>query len=357
MKLLEPISIGNLKLKNRMVMAPLTRNRATNTLPQAIQATYYAQRAGAGLIVAEATQISPMGQGYPHTPGIHSEQQIKAWKNTTDEVHKAGGLIFLQLWHVGRISHSSYHGGKLPVSASNVKNEGNIMYPDFSYKPSDESPRALETSEIPALIEDYRQATLNAKAAGFDGVEIHAANGYLIEQFLRTGTNKRTDAYGGSLENRLRLLKEVTEAVISAWDAKNVAVRLSPNNAEGSRSDTNPTETYSAAAKLLSPYNLAFLHTVEADVGNTKASKLMREAYKGTHLVTGGLTKESGEKLLEDGVADLAGYGKLFISNPDLPDRFKQNSPLNDWDNKTFFGGSEKGYTDYPSLKESQALA
>ena len=357
MKLLEPFQLGSLTLKNRMVMAPLTRNRAPNTIPQDLMATYYSQRAGAGLIIAEATQIIPMGQGYPDTPGIHSEAQIAAWKKITDAVHTADGLIFLQLWHVGRISHSSYHGGKLPVSASAVKHEGNIMYPDFSYRPSDESPRALESTEIPGLVNDYHQATLNAKAAGFDGVEIHAANGYLIEQFLRTGTNKRTDEYGGSLENRLRLLQEVTEAVISAWDNQHVAVRLSPNNAEGSRADANPKETYSSAAKLLSPYKLAFLHTVEADLGDLKASELMRKAYAGTHLVTGGLNKESGEQMLEKGVADLAGYGKLFISNPDLAERFKHNTALNEWDNKSFFGGNEKGYTDYPSLNKSQALA
>ncbi|MCA9835992.1 MAG: alkene reductase [Trueperaceae bacterium] len=357
MKLLEPFHLGDLNLKNRMVMAPLTRNRAPNTIPQDLMATYYRQRAGAGLIIAEATQIIPMGQGYPHTPGIHSEAQIAAWQKITDEVHKAGGLIFLQLWHVGRISHSSYHGGKAPVSASDVRYEGNIMYPDFSYKPSDESPRGLELEEIPGLIDDYRKAAQNAQNAGFDGIEIHAANGYLIEQFLRTGTNKRSDNYGDSLENRLRLLKEITEAALSVWDSKRVGVRLSPNIGEGSKADANPQETYSAAAELLSSYNLAFLHTVEANLGNSKASDLMRKAYTGTHLVTGGLTKESGEKLLEDGIADLAGYGKLFIANPDLAERFKQNADLNAWDSKSFFGGAEEGYTDYPSLKEAQALA
>lgn len=350
MKLLESTEIGTMNLSNRMVMAPLTRNRAKDTIPQAMHATYYAQRAGAGLIISEATQINPMGQGYPDTPGIHTQAQIEAWKPITKAVQDAGGRIFLQLWHVGRISHSSYHGGALPVSASAVTFEGNIMYPDFSYTSSDESPRALETNELPALIEDYRQAAENAKEAGFDGVEIHAANSYLIEQFLRTGTNKRTDDYGGSVENRLRLLKEITEAVLTVWDSKEVAVRLSPNNAEGTRGDENPVETYAAAAKTLSNYDLAFLHTVEADVGDTKASALMRESYKGIHLVTGGLDRESGEAMLQDGTADLAGYGKLYISNPDLSQRFAENAELTEWDTSTFFGGDEKGFTDYSSL-------
>ena len=356
MKLLEPFQLGPLTLSNRTVMAPLTRNRAKDTVPQDMHVAYYEQRAGAGLIISEATQISLMGQGYPDTPGIHNDEQVAAWKKVTEAVHGAGGHIYLQLWHVGRVSHSKYHGGKLPVAPSAVKLEGNIMYPDFSYTGTDETPRALTLKEIPEVVEQYRVAAENAKRAGFDGVEIHAANGYLIEQFLRTGTNKRNDEYGGSVENRTRFLKEVTEAVLTVWDADRVGVRLSPNNAEGSRGDTNPVETYSHAAKLLNAYKLAYLHVVEAEVGTIKASELLRDSYDGVFMVTGGLDKDSGEKLLQENQADLIGYGKLYIANPDLPKRFAQDAPLTEWDNATFFGGGEEGYTDYPTLAEEAQL-
>ena len=274
----------------------------------------------------------------------------------TEAVHEADGLVYLQLWHVGRVSHSSYHGGDLPVSASAVKLEGNIMYPDFRRAPSDERPRALLTDEVPEVVEQYRRAAENARQAGFDGVEIHAANGYLIEQFLRTGTNQRDDAYGGSVENRNRFLKEVTEAVLSVWDADRVGVRLSPNNASGSRGDDNPTETYRYAAEMLNAYNLAYLHTVEAEVGDGKASALFRAAYDGTLIAAGGFDKASGEALVQAGAADLIAYGRLFIANPDLPARFRANGELNAWDEKTFYGGDEKGYTDYPFLKEAQPV-
>ena len=356
MKLLEPYQLGPLALKNRTVMAPLTRNRAVGTVPQAVHADYYAQRAGAGLIVSEATQIAPLGQGYPDTPGIHTHEQTAAWKTVTDAVHAANGVIYLQLWHVGRVSHSSYHGGEKPVSASAVKFEGNLMYPDFRRAPSDETPRALETDEVPEVVEQYRQAAENARQAGFDGVEIHAANGYLLEQFLRTGTNQREDNYGGSVQNRTRLLKEVTEAVLNVWDANRVGVRLSPNNAPGSRGDANPLETYRYAAELLNAYDLAYLHTVEAEVGTMKASELFRDAYDGTLIVAGGLDQASGEALLQKDKADLIAYGRLFIANPDLPARFRANAELNPWDEKTFYGGDEHGYTDYPFLKEVQPV-
>ena len=356
MKLLEPYQLGPLALKNRLVMAPLTRNRAVGTVPQPVHADYYAQRAGAGLIVSEATQIAPLGQGYPDTPGIHSAEQTAAWKTVTEAVHAADGVVYLQLWHVGRVSHSSYHGGALPVSASAVQFEGNLMYPDFSRAPSDETPRALETDEVPEVVEQYRQAAENARQAGFDGVEIHAANGYLIEQFLRTGTNRRDDPYGGSLENRTRLLKEVTEAVLKVWDSERVGVRLSPNNAPGSRADAKPVETYRYAAKMLNAYNLAYLHTVEAEVGDMKASDLFREVYDGTLIVAGGFDRSSGEALLQQDKADLIAYGRLFIANPDLPARFKANADLNAWNEKTFYGGGEEGYTDYPFLKEAQPV-
>ena len=356
MKFLEPYTLGPLTLKNRIVMAPLTRNRAINTVPRALHATYYAQRAGAGLIISEATQVAPIGQGYPDTPGIHSDEQVAAWQNVTDAVHEADGHIYLQLWHVGRISHSSYHGGELPVSASEVPYEGNVMYPDFRYEPTDETPRALPLEEIPEVLAQYSKATENAQRAGFDGVEIHAANGYLIEQFLRTGTNKRSDAYGGSLENRARFLKEVTETVLEVWDADRVGVRLSPNNAEGTRGDADPVETYTYAANLLNGYNLAYLHAVEAEVGELKASSLLRDAYNGTLIVTGGLDRDSGEELLQKDTADLVGYGKLYIANPDLSERFATGAELNAWDQATFYGGDEKGYTDYPTLEKAQPV-
>lgn len=337
-------------------MAPLTRNRATGTVTQKVHAHYYAQRAGAGLIISEATQITPLGQGYPDTPGIHNDEQIAAWKTVTDAVREAGGHIYLQLWHVGRISHSSYHGGALPVSASAVKLESNIMYPDFRRAPSDESPRALATGEVAEVVEQYRRAAENAQQAGFDGVEIHAANGYLIEQFLRTGTNQRSDRYGGGVENRTRFLKEVTEAVLSVWPAERVGVRLSPNNAPGSRADADPLQTYRYAAEMLNTYELAYLHTVEAEVGNTKASSLFRDVYDGTLIVAGGFDKASGEQLLQEDKADLIGYGRLFIANPDLPARFARDAELNDWDQATFYGGNERGYTDYPFLQEVQPV-
>ena len=356
MKLLEPCTLGPLTLKNRTVMAPLTRNRATNTLPQTMHATYYAQRAGAGLIISEATQVAPIGQGYPDTPGIHSDEQVAAWQNVTEAVHAAGGLIYLQLWHVGRISHSSYHDGALPVSASAVAYEGNIMYPDFRYEPTDETPRALPLDEIPEVLAQYRKAAKNAQRAGFDGVEIHAANGYLIEQFLRTGTNQRSDTYGGSVENRARFLKEVTETVLEVWDAERVGVRLSPNSAEGTRGDADPVETYTYAANLLNAYDLAYLHAVEAEVGDMRASSLLRDTFSGTLIVTGGLDLAKGEQLLEQGTADLVGYGKLYLANPDLPERFATGAALNDWDQATFYGGDEKGYTDYPTLEKAQPV-
>ncbi len=356
MKLLEPYQLGPLTLKSRTVMAPLTRNRAVGTVPQPVHADYYAQRAGAGLIVSEATQVAPLGQGYPDTPGIHSAEQTDAWKTVTDAVHAAGGIIYLQLWHVGRVSHSSYHGGAKPVSASAVKFEGNLMYPNFRRAPSDETPRALEADEVAEVVQQYRQAAENAQRAGFDGVEIHAANGYLLEQFLRTGTNQRTDRYGGSVKNRTRFLKEVTEAVLNVWDANRVGVRLSPNNAPGSRGDANPLETYRYAAQMLNAYNLAYLHTVEAEVGDIKASELFRDSYDGTLIVAGGFDRSSGEALLQEDKADLVAYGRLFIANPDLPARFAANAELNDWDQSTFYGGDVQGYTDYPFLKEAQPV-
>ena len=354
MKLLETYTLGNLELPNRILMAPMTRNRATDTVPTDLMATYYEQRAGAGLIITEATQVTPMGQGYPNTPGIHSQAQIDGWKRITDAVHKTGGRIFLQLWHVGRISHPSFHGGDLPVAPSAVRPEGQTFTADGSMEPF-VTPRALETDEVAEVVAQFRQGAQNAKAASFDGVEIHGANGYLLDQFLQTGTNKRTDRYGGSAENRSRLLLEVTEAVLEVWDSGRVGVRLSPGGTFNDMSDENPQETFRYVAGALSGYDLAYVHGVEQHLGETSASELLRNAYSGALVMAGGYERDSGEEVLQAGRADLIAYARLFLANPDLPERFAQDAPPNDWDQETFYGGGAKGYTDYPTLELQNA--
>jgi N-ethylmaleimide reductase len=358
-KLFEPYRLGPLELPNRVVMAPLTRNRAQGTVPGELNATYYAQRASAGLIISEATQVTPMGQGYPETPGIHSEEQIRGWKKVTDAVHEAGGRIYCQLWHVGRISHSSFHGGKLPEAPSAIRPEGDA----FTYeglKPY-ETPRALETDEIPELIAQFRRGAENAKKAGFDGVEVHGANGYLLDQFLQSGTNQRTDRYGGSLQNRARLLLEVTEAAIDVWGAEHVGVRLSPGGTFNDMYDENPEETYSYVARELNRFGLAYLHivdTAQADapqgLGGRQPSELLRPLYEGTLIVNGEYTRESGEAALQEGRADLIAYGRLFLANPDLPERFAADAELNEPDPSTFYGGGAEGYVDYPVLSGAE---
>jgi N-ethylmaleimide reductase len=359
MKLLEPYRFGPLELPNRVVMAPLTRNRAQGTVPGELNATYYEQRASAALIINEATQVTPMGQGYPETPGIYSEEQIRGWKKVTDAVHEAGGRIFCQLWHVGRISHSSFHDGKLPEAPSAIRPEGDA----FTYeglKPY-ETPRALETDEIPGIIEQFRQGAENAKRAGFDGVEVHGANGYLLDQFLQSGSNQRTDRYGGPVENRARLLLEVTEAVIGVWGADRVGVRLSPGGTFNSMSDENPRETYSYVAKELNRFGLAYLHVVDTSqanapqgLGGVHPSELLRPVYEGTLIINGEYTRESGEEALQEGRADLVAYGRLFLANPDLPERFAEDAELNEPDPSTFYGGGAEGYIDYPSLEGAE---
>ena len=320
MKLLETYTLGNLDLPNRVLMAPMTRNRATDTVPTDLMATYYEQRASAGLIITEATQVTPLGQGYPNTPGIHSQAQIEGWKRITDAVHKTGGRIFLQLWHVGRISHPSFHGGDLPIAPSAVRPEGQTFTADGSMEPF-VTPRALETDEVAEVVAQFRQGAQNAKAAGFDGVEIHGANGYLLDQFLQTGTNKRTDHYGGSAENRSRLLLEVTEAVLEVWDSGRVGVRLSPGGSFNDMSDNNPQETFHYVAGALDGYDLAYVHGVEQDLGETRASELLRDAYSGTLIMAGGYERDSGEEALQAGRADLIAYARAFLANPDLPER------------------------------------
>ena len=352
--LFSPYKLGNLELPNRMVMAPLTRNRAgEGNVPGTLNVTYYVQRASAGLIIAEATQVSPQGLGYPSTPGIHSPEQVAGWKQVTDAVHQHGGRIFLQLWHVGRISHPDLQpDGVLPVAPSAIAPKGQAATYE-GMKPF-VTPRALETSEIPEIVEQYRQGAENALAAGFDGVEIHAANGYLLDQFLRDGTNQRTDEYGGSLENRTRLLLEVTEAVTGVWGAERVGVRLSPSGTFNDMHDSDPLATFGYAAEALNRFGLAYLHIVEvneADLrhgGTEVPTRHLRDHFTGTLMVNGGYDRDRGNAVLAKGEADLVSFGTLFLANPDLPQRFALNVPLNQPDIASFYGGSEKGYTDYP---------
>ncbi|NMF63726.1 alkene reductase [Brasilonema octagenarum] len=356
--LLSPYKLGDLELPNRIVMAPLTRNRAgEGNVPHQLNATYYTQRASAGLIIAEATQVSPQGQGYPYTPGIHSQEQVEGWKLVTDAVHQHGGRIYLQLWHVGRISHPDFQpNGELPLAPSAIAPKGEVL--TFEGMKPYVTPRALETSEIPEIVEQYRKGAENALAAGFDGVEVHSANGYLLDQFLRDGTNKRTDKYGGSVENRARLLLEVTEAVVGVWGAKRVGVRLSPSGTFNDMQDSNPLETFGYAAQALNQFDLAYLHIFEAIDRDIQHGAIvvptshLRDRYHGTLIVNGAYTREKGDAVLAKEEAELVAFGTLYISNPDLPRRFALNAPLTEGDSTTFYGGGEKGYTDYPTVEE-----
>jgi len=355
--LFSPFCLGTLELPNRIVMAPMTRNRAgPGNAPTALNATYYAQRAGTGLIVAEASQVSPQGLGYPGTPGIHSPEQIAGWKLVTDAVHAAGGRIFLQLWHVGRISHPSLQpGGALPVAPSAIAPAGQAWTLE-GMKPY-VTPRALETAEIPGIVAQYRQGAANAKAAGFDGVEVHAAHGYLLDQFLRDKTNHRTDKYGGSAENRARLLVEVMEAVADEWGGDRTGVHLSPTNlAFNDISDSDPAQTFSTAVRALDRLGLAYLHLVEpgpADPvgpGPRLDAAFFRPLWRGTLLVNKAYDLDRANAVLHSGGADLVSFATLFIANPDLPERFRRGGPFNPAERKTYYGGSAKGYTDYPAL-------
>jgi N-ethylmaleimide reductase len=361
--LLSPVKLGPYELPNRIVMAPLTRNRAgAGNVPTQINAEYYAQRASAGLIVTEASQVSPQGMGYPQTPGIYSKEQVEGWRLVTDAVHERGGRIFLQLWHVGRISHPSLQpNGTLPVAPSAIAPEGEAA--TYEGEQPFVTPRALETQEIPDIIEQYRQGAENALAAGFDGVEIHSANGYLLDQFLQDGSNQRTDQYGGSIENRARLLLEVTEAVTSVWGADRVGVRLSPSGTFNSMYDSNPEPLFSYVVNSLDRFGLAYLHIVEPRVdGNITLDRstgfpasYFRPIFHSTIITAGGYDRESGNEVLAAGDADLVAYGRLFIANPDLPKRFALNAPLNTPDRSTFYGGDQRGYTDYPTFELQRA--
>ena len=353
--LFSPIQLGPYELRNRMVMAPLTRNRAgQGQVPQPMNVRYYQQRASAGLIISEATQVCPEGVGYPNTPGIHSVQQVQGWRAITEAVHQEGGRIFLQLWHVGRISHPSLQpGGALPVAPSAIKPEGDaITYEGL--KPF-VTPRALDITELPGIVAHYRQGAQHALDAGFDGVEIHAANGYLLDQFLRDGSNHRTDAYGGSIENRARLLLEVVEAVTRVWGRERAGVRISPVNPFNSMYDSDPDNTFGYVAKHLGALKLAYLHVVEIDqsgvtTGQSVNFRHLRDLFGGLYMVCGCYTYERATAVLASGDADLIAFGRLFLANPDLPERFAKRAPLNVPQAETFYGGDEKGYTDYPRL-------
>ena len=355
--LFTPITLGPLDLPNRIFMAPLTRCRASGgNIPNELNAEYYAQRASAGLIISEATSVTPHGYGYPNTPGIHTGAQVEGWKKITGAVHAKGGHIYLQLWNVGRISHPYYQpNGELPIAPSAIKPEGKVFtgasMEDFVM------PRALETSEIPGIIAEYEHGATLAKEAGFDGVEIHNANGYLLDQFLRTGTNKRSDQYGGSVQNRARLTLEVTEAVVGVWGADRVGIRFSPSGVFNDMHDDNPLETFSHVLGELNRFGLAYAHITQVtaqDIAHGATGGVgpreLRSAWNGKVVSAGGFTLESGNKALAEGWADAIAFGVPFLSNPDLPERFLRNAPLNTPDEATFYGGAEKGYTDYPAL-------
>lgn len=357
--LYDPITLGNLQLKNRVFMAPLTRNRARpDGVPGTFASTYYSQRASAGLIVSEATQISPMGKGYINTPGIHSSEQVSGWRQVVQAVHEAGGRIFLQLWHVGRIAHSSLLPGNVaPLAPSAIVAKSQTVIETGFVDVSE--PTAMTLADIHQTIEDYRKAAINAKAAGFDGVEIHAANGYLIDQFLETKSNVRTDDYGGVASNRTRFLREVVEAVLDVWESTRVGVRISPGGTFNDMGDENPEQTFSHVVDVLNDFRLGYLHVVEASPGEAPANerltnlfKHLRATWNGVYIVNGGYDAARGEFAVSNNRADAVAYGRLFLANPDLPKRLRHGGPLNAPDPKSFYGGTELGYVDYPNWVE-----
>jgi N-ethylmaleimide reductase len=370
-KLFEPFQLGPHQLPNRVAMAPLTRSRARQpgNVPSAMNACYYAQRASAAFIVSEATQVSLQGQGYAWTPGIHSREQVEGWRLVTGAVHKAGGRIFIQLWHVGRISHPALQPDKmLPVAPSAIRPSGQAFIEGESGQgelvPFVE-PRALQTEEMPYLVQQYARGAKNAIEAGFDGVEVHAANGYLLDQFLESGTNRRTDGYGGSAANRARLLIEVVEAVTKVWSADRVGVRLSPLSSFNDMTDQDPEETFGFTAGKLNDYGLAYLHLVnpareaiekgaEPDARAQGMLKLLREKYRGTLILAGGFDHTTAEAWLEENKGDLIAFGRKFLANPDLPERFRLGAPLNDGDPSTYYAGGQKGYIDYLTLAQQR---
>ncbi len=364
--LFDPLSVGELTLSNRILMAPLTRMRSQQpgNIPTELNATYYSQRASAGLIISEATQISQQGQGYPATPGIHSPEQVAGWQAVTKAVHHHQGKIILQLWHVGRISHSSHQpNGQLPVSPSNGTPAGMVFTAQWKQVPY-EAPHVLTLAEIDAIRQDYKVACQHAQLAGFDGVEVHGANGYLLDQFLQDGVNHRQDEYGGSIENRARLLLEVVDQAIAIWGKGRVGVRLSPYGTFNDISDSNPIDLFQYVLSQLSHRQIAYVHVIEpratlaggADQlapNAPSATNLFRAHFTGTWISAGGYTPESAEMAVSTQQADAIAFGRWFISNPDLPHRIKVGASLTPYHRPTFYGGSEKGYTDYPILSQS----
>jgi N-ethylmaleimide reductase len=361
--LFQPVKMGPLTLANRIVMAPLTRSRAgSGEVPGPLNAEYYAQRASAGLIVSEATQITRQGQGYAWTPGIETEAQVAGWKLVTDAIHAKGGRTFMQLWHVGRISHPSLQkDGALPVAPSAVKPEGQA-FTTSGFQPF-VTPRALETAEIAGIVADYRRAAQNAKAAGFDGVEIHAANGYLIDQFLKDKTNLRTDQYGGGIENRVRFLREVSEAVASVWGADRVGIRFSPVSPANDIADSDPRPVFLAATQVIDDIGLVYMHVVEGatqgprEVPGAFDLQALRHAFRGLYMANNGYDLALAEKARGEGLADLIAFGRPFISNPDLVERLRSGAPLAPVVRETLYGGDARGYTDYPAMGEASRQA
>lgn len=361
--LFSPLRLGALELSHRVVMAPLTRMRAAQpgNVPRSLNVEYYRQRTSkGGLIITEGSQISPTAQGMPATPGIHSEAQIEGWKAVTQAVHSGGGLIFLQLWHVGRISHPSLLGGESPVAPSAIAAPGSAFTATFERAPF-ETPRALDVAEIPLLIDDYAQAARNAQRAGFDGVEVHAANGYLLEQFLQSRSNERTDAYGGSIENRCRIVLEVAAAVSAVFGADRVGIRLSPFGVANGSGEDDPLPLYSHLIEALAALDPAYLHLIEprasgagqAEVDHQNvpfASELFRPLWPNALVAAGNYTPGTASAAIEAGRADAIAFGRLFIANPDLPDRARTGARLNPYNRATFYGGGVEGYTDYPRL-------
>lgn len=364
--LFRPARLGALELPHRVLMAPLTRARASQPgdAPNDMNVAYYRQRAGAGLIISEATQVSPQGKGYAFTPGIHSEEQIAGWRKVTDAVHAAGGRFHLQLWHVGRISHTALQpDGALPVAPSAIRPEGAQTFISADSGMVDiPTPRALAADEMPDIVEQFRRGAENAKAAGFDGVEIHAANGYLLDQFLKSGSNHRTDEFGGSVENRLRLPLMVVEAVAGVWGEDRVGVRVSPTGSFTAMHDDDPMATFGGFAARLDELGIAYIEVVEDSFQGNHADgrpepivDAIRSAFRGTYIGNGNYTDDEARARIDADRCDLVTFGRPFIANPDLPERFRRGAELNDWDSATFYGGDAHGYTDYPALAEDVA--
>jgi N-ethylmaleimide reductase len=353
--LYDPIRIGAIECANRMVMAPLTRSRAAaGQVPSAMAAEYYAQRASAGLIVTEATQVNVLAQGYIDTPGIHTDAQVQGWRRVTDEVHRRGGRIVVQLWHVGRISHVSLlPPGEVPVAPSAIPAATKTFTPEGYVDVS--APRALRLDEIPGIVRDFAQAARNAIDAGFDGIEIHAANGYLIDQFLRDGSNRREDAYGGDIENRTRFLHEVAEACVAAIGADRVGARIAPVTPSNDARDSNPQPLFERAVERLDALGLAYIHVIEGATGGPREPQpfdyeALRSKFRGTWIVNTGYDREMAEAAVRDGRADAVAFGVPFLANPDLVRRFREHAPLNTPNRETFYGGGAEGYIDYPTL-------